>query len=133
MRRLPLLGLAALALAGCGGGAGARDDVRAVAESFQSAIRTDDGAAACGLLSAALAQEIESQEGEPCRDAIGALDLGGDRVASTDAYQTSGIATLTAGSVHYLGQTPAGWRLDALGCVDEGDPATMPRDCEVEA
>jgi hypothetical protein len=132
MRRLPLLGLAALALAGCGG-AGARDDVRAVAERFQGAIRTDDGAGACALLSAALAQQIASQEGEPCRDAIGSLDLEGDRVLSTDAYLLSGIATLTGGTTMYLGETPAGWRIGALGCQDEGDPAKHPRDCEAEA
>lgn len=133
MRRLPLLGLAALALAGCGG-AGARDDVRAVAESFQSAMRTDDGGTACELLSDALVKTIESQEGEPCRDAIGGLDLDGGRVESVEAYMTGGIATLATGSAYYLGQTPAGWRLDALACrATEGDPATTPRDCEAQA
>jgi|SRR5215203_4904535 len=132
MRRLPLLGLAALALAGCGG-AGARGDVRAVADAFQSALRADDGAGACALLSDALIQQVESQESEPCRDAVGSLDLDGDRIATTDAYLTSGLATLTGGSVHYLGKTPAGWRIDALGCRDEGDPTKMPRDCEVDA
>jgi hypothetical protein len=132
MRRLPLLALAALALAGCGG-AGARDDVRAVASSFQAALRTDDGAGACAVLSDALIQQIESQEGEPCRDAIGSLDLDSDRVATVGAYLLSGIATLTTGSSMYLGDTPGGWRIGALGCEDQGDPAKMPRDCEVEA
>ena len=124
---------AAAAVSGCGRD-GDRAEARAVADRFFAALRQDDGQAACAELSTGTRAELESQEGEPCRQAIGSAGLQPARVLRVQVFITNAKADLSGGESVFLDQGPDGWELSALGCKPEGgEPADRPYDCEVQA
>lgn len=135
--RSPLLALAvtlagAVALAGCGTGDD-QDQARATVQRFAAALARGDGGAACSLLSEDLAQEIEQQEGKPCADAIGSLQVRPGAVDRVQVFITNAKADLAGGRSAFLDRAPDGWRLSALGCEpQDGKPADRPFDCEVQ-
>lgn len=137
MLRCTRIGAAAAALAvgvaGCGGGA-ERTGVRVVTERFYSAIRSGDGAAACAALTADTRTELASQEGKPCAQAIGTLDLHPAAVARVQVYITNAKADLAGGETAFLSREADGWRLSAIGCEPQAaKPADRPYDCEAQA
>ena len=134
MRHLPTLLLAVAVLAA---GCGVSDDeaeVRGVTERFYTAIRVDDGAAACELLSAETASALESQSGQTCEDVITRLQYDGGEVESAVVYVTNAKVEMSSGESAFLGDEPGGWRLTAIACKPEADrPRHRPFECEVEA
>jgi hypothetical protein len=137
MVRRMRIGAAAAALvavvAGCGGGS-ERDRVRAVTDRFYAAVRAGDGRTACAQLSEDTRTELASQEGKPCAQAIGSLDLHPAAITRVQVYITNAKADLVGGETAFLSREPAGWRLSAIGCQPEGGkPADRPYDCEAEA
>lgn len=121
------------AAAGCGQ-ADDRRQVRDVAEAFSGAVQAGDGAAACALLSRFAAEEVESQEGAPCDEAIVALDLPDDPVEQVRVYITSAQVQLAGGGYAFLDRARDGWRLTAVGCrFEDGKPRDRPATCEVQA
>jgi hypothetical protein len=124
-----LCGLAVL-VAGCGTTERA-DDVRAVAERFQSALDEGDGAAACAELSEETSQALEQQEGKPCEDAILEVELpDGTELGDAEVEVTSAAVPVLEGGTLFLDEGPGGWEISAAGCrPTAGD---LPFDCALE-
>jgi hypothetical protein len=121
---------AGVALSACGTGAD-QSQARAAAESFYAAVRSGDGAKACEQLSTDTRSQLTKDESEPdCSKAVLKLSLHGTSAKAVRVYATSAQVDLTGGDTVFLGATPEGWRIDAVGCkrVDSG-----PFECEEEA
>jgi hypothetical protein len=121
----------ALLSAGC---APASDEaaIRAVTNRFFAAVASGDGARACAQLSADTRTKLESQEGRPCRAAIG--DLGLQRAAVTRVHVdiVDAMVELGDGKAAFLGHERDGWSLSAVGCSSAGKTVDRPYDCDVE-
>jgi len=124
--------LCALAVGACGT-SGDRDEARTVAERLYAAIDADDGAAACRQLSEQAVEELESEEQNPCDEAILDLDLqtGAGGAQSVEVFMTSAAVHLGGGDTVFLDETPEGWRISALGCREQS--TSSPAKCEVQA
>ena len=129
---LTLLAAAAVATPGCGQ-SDDRATVRATAERFFAAYDADDGEAACAALSEDTRTELESQERRPCADAIGEVELEGGAVEHVYVTVTNAKVDLAGGESVFLSEQAAGWRISAVGCRPQGEPASNPFDCELEA
>ena len=121
-----------LALAGCGQ-SDDREAVRATTQQFLAAYAADRDEAACGTLSSDTVQELESQEGAPCPDAIGKVELDGGTVADVEVSVTNAKVDLATGESVFLSEQADGWKITALGCRSAGKPADEPFDCELTA
>ena len=99
-------------------------------QRFARAIEEQDGAAACGELSADTRSEFESQEGADCEEALLELELSLGEVTSVRVAETAASVELSEGGSVYLEETSDGWRITAVGC--EPKPSA-PDDCDVEA
>ncbi|HEU4656155.1 MAG TPA: hypothetical protein VFR97_01455 [Capillimicrobium sp.] len=135
-RRTAAAALGAVALAALGGCGTSddRDQARAVVERFYAAIRADRGDEACAQLSAATVEQLVSQEGKPCPEAVTGLEYEGGAVASTEVYITNAKVDLSSGESAFLSRDADGWRISALACMASGGkPADRPFECEVEA
>ena len=124
--------LLAVALAGCAQ-SDDRATVQATTERFLRAHGADQGAIACAALSSDTREALESQEGRPCPQAIGSVELGGGPVVQVDVTVTSAKVDLAGGESVFLSEQASGWRISALGCRSAGAPTDMPFDCELEA
>ena len=136
MCQMPRLLLLAL-LAALAGGCGVSDDetaVRGIAERFYTAIREDDGDAACELMSAEARKQLEGQTGQACDDVVTRLQYDGGDVEAAVVYVTNAKVDMTSGESAFLSYEPDGWRLTGLACKAEtGKPRDRPFDCELEA
>jgi hypothetical protein len=133
MRRLLIALALAAAFAGCGR-SGDRDEARVVVERFYDAVRQDRGEVACAQLSEAAAAALASQSEEPCDTAVSQLDLDRSAVARAQVFVTSARVELRGGESAFLDLEPDGWRISAVGCrPEQGAPAEVPMDCEVQA
>jgi hypothetical protein len=125
--------LIALALAGCGRGGDERT-VGAVTQRFLRAVEAKDGAVACAQLTSAAEQQLESEEGERCSQAVTSVHASPSPVRRAAVYITSAKVDLTDGESAFLNRTSAGWKLSAVGCRPQaGKPADQPFACELEA
>lgn len=103
----------------------------ATVERFSSAIRGDDGEAACALLSPQTRKQLEEQEGARCEKAILELGLSGGAVRRVEVAETSAVASVAGDGRTFLDESPGdGWQITALGCEPLPD---RPDDCEVES
>jgi hypothetical protein len=121
---------AGLALCACGTGAD-QTQARAAAETFYAAVQSGDGAKACQQLSSDTRSQLTKDESEPdCAKAVLKLSLHGTSAKAVRVYATSAQVDLAGGDTVFLGETPDGWQIDAVGCkrVDSG-----PFECEEEA
>ena len=121
----------ALAAAGCAP-AGDETAVRATTNRFFAALASGDGQAACAELSTDTRSKLESQEGRPCRQAIGDVGLKPAAVTQVHVYIVDAVAELADGDAAFLGHEPDGWRLSAVGCSRETQRVERPYDCDVE-
>jgi hypothetical protein len=124
----------AIALAGlCAacGTAERSDDATAVVERFQAALDASDGMAACAELSEETSTTLEQQEGDPCDEAILAIELPpGREVSDTSVYVTSASVSLLEGGTLFLDEASDGWEISAAGCTPTAPE--LPYDCELE-
>jgi hypothetical protein len=121
--------LASVTATGCGAGERERD-AAAAAERFQTALAREDGAAACGELSASAAGAAEQEEQAPCEVAILRLDLPRDTaVGEARVYLRSASVDLGEGAT-FMDEGPAGWKVSAAGCTPTWPG--LPYDCELE-
>lgn len=131
-RVLPVLA-AVLALPACGT-SDDRAQARATTERFAAALRSHDGSAACGQLTAAARQQLASQSGQSCRAVITRLKLSDGPVRRVEVFVTNARVELGGQESAYLDREPQGWRLSALGCKpQQGKPRDRPLNCEVQA
>ena len=125
--------LLCLALSGCGRSED-RAEATGVAERFFAAVESGDGAAACRELSTDTRKKLEQDEKEPCREAIGGLEIEPGALTTIELFLTNAKADLDNGDSAFLSLTEQGWRLSAVGCKPgDGPPADVPMDCELEA
>jgi hypothetical protein len=124
--------LAATALAGCGQ-ADDRDTVRATTQRFLAAYAADEGERACEALSTDTVKELESQESEPCPEAISGVEINGGTVADVHVTVTNAKVDLATGESVFLSEEADGWKITALGCRSAGKPRDEPFDCELTA
>ena len=103
-------------------------DVEQVAERLHAALRVEDGAAACELLSED-AQEQLQESGDSCEVAVLEAGLSPDgRVEKVSAYGTSAQVRYDD-DVVFLADFPEGWRVIGAGCEKQAD---APYDCKVQ-
>ena len=121
-----------LAAAGCAP-AGDEAAVRAATNRFFAALSSGDGQSACAELSADTRSKLESEEGRPCREAIGDVGLKPAAVTQVHVYVVDAVAELADGDAVFLGHETDGWRLSAVGCSSSGKRVERPYDCDVEA
>jgi uncharacterized protein YceK len=131
-RARSILLLLAVVLAGCGTSTD-RDQARAAVERLYAAVDRDDGDAACRQLSTATALALAQQDGRPCGRAIAALDLQGGAITGVRVYVTNAKVDVSSGESAFLGHTPDGWKVTAVGCRKRGDVQSRPMDCEAES
>jgi hypothetical protein len=122
----------ALGVAGCGQ-SDDRDAVRATTQQFLVAYAANHEEAACRTLSSDTVKELESQEGAPCPEAIGKVELDGGNVAHVEVSVTNAKVDLGTGESVFLSEQADGWKITALGCRSAGKPANQPFDCELTA
>jgi hypothetical protein len=123
---------AAAAVAGCGQ-SDDRDSVRATTQRFLAAYAGHQGETACAALSSDTVKELESEEGKPCPDAIGSVQLDGGAIADVQVTVTNAKVDLATGESLFLSEQADGWRISALGCRASAKPADEPFDCELAA
>lgn len=120
------LAAAVLLLAGCG--STHEGEVEQVAEDLHAAIKAEDGATACELLSEE-AQKALQETGDSCQVAVLEAGLSPDgRVEKVSVYDTSGQVRYDD-DVVFLADFPEGWKVIAAGCVPQAD---APYDCTVD-
>jgi hypothetical protein len=132
MRRATPALLVALALAGCGQ-SDDRATVRQVTERFYSAYEADRGDVACATIASETRKQLESEESEPCPEAIGSVELSGGAVTKVAVQMTNAKVDLAGGESLFLSQEQPGWRITALGCRVTETPTDTPLDCELDA
>jgi hypothetical protein len=118
-----------MTLSGCS--SGNENAVTQAAEQLHASLRSNDGAAACDLLSDDVRQELAESQGSSCATAVveaGLPDSG--RVADVKVYGTSAQVRYDDDEdVVFLGEFPDGWKVTAAGCSAEAD---APYDCQVQ-
>jgi hypothetical protein len=126
IRSAALVAATALVLAGCS--FTHEREVEQVAEQLHAALRVEDGAAACALLSED-AQEQLQESGDSCEVAVLESGIPPDgRVEKVSAYGTSGQVRYDD-DVVFLADFPEGWRVIGAGCEKQAD---APYDCKVQ-
>jgi hypothetical protein len=101
---------------------------RQTAEQFQAAVRTQDAATACRLLSDEARSSLESASTRPCPEALAALVLPTGQVGPDEVWGRNAQVVLDSGAL-FLAEFRAGWRVTAAGCTPRPD---QPYDCQVE-
>ena len=124
--------LAVLVLAGCGQ-SDDRAAVRRVTERFLAAYEAKQGEVACGVLSSDTRKALESQESQPCADAVTSLEVSGGPILRLKVQLTNAKVDLASGETLFLSEQASGWRISALGCRSTTTPTDTPFDCELEA
>jgi hypothetical protein len=103
-------------------------EVERVAEQLHAALRVDDGAAACDLLSEEAQEELQDS-GDSCEVAVLDAGLSPDgRVEKVSVYDTSAQVRYDD-DVVFLSEFPDGWKIIAAGCEKQ---AAAPYDCTVQ-
>ena len=126
-RRTLALSVAAVALASSCSSTH-EGDVEQVAEQLHAALRVDDGAAACDLLSEDAQEELQ-ESGDSCEVAVLEAGLSPDgTVEKVSVYDTSGQVRYDD-DVVFLSEFPEGWKVIAAGCEKQ---AAAPYDCTVQ-
>ncbi|MDQ3740316.1 MAG: hypothetical protein M3389_05150 [Actinomycetota bacterium] len=130
MRRIALLFVVALTCAGCGTSED-QDEARAVVDRFYRAIEGDEGEAACVELGDSLLEQVESQTGQPCSEAITGFDYEPGAIAAAQVFVTNAKVDLRTGESAFLSREADGWKLSAIACkAESGKPADRPFECE---
>jgi hypothetical protein len=123
--------LLVLALAGCGQ-SDDRAAVRAVTERFYNAYDAKQGAVACSTIASETRKQLESEESEPCPDAVGSLEVSGGPILKVAVVMTNAKVDLAGGESVFLSEEQPGWRITALGCRPTKTRTDTPFDCELE-
>lgn len=101
----------------------------AAAERFHAAVRSPDGAAACGLLAPQTLEKLEDSAGAPCAEAIQGVELpAAVGVADTATYVRNARVALD-GDVVFVSVFDGAWKVTAAGCSLQPDDSY---DCLVE-
>jgi len=129
MRRWTILTLSTAAVMLASGCSSTQEgEVEQVAEQLHAAVRADDGAAACELLSEEAQDELQ-ESGESCEVAVLDAGLSPDgRVEKVSVYDTSGQVRYDD-DVVFLSEFPDGWKVIGVGCEKQ---AAAPYDCTVQ-
>ncbi|HET6533065.1 MAG TPA: hypothetical protein VFH03_20950 [Actinoplanes sp.] len=127
--RALLVPMLLLVVAGCAGVRERSDAATSVAVRMLTAVESDDGAAACGVLAPDTLAELEESAGQPCAEAILAEDLSPPgEVRESRVYGQWAQVRLAEDTV-FLAVFPGGWRVVAAGCTPRGE---RPYDCELQ-
>lgn len=130
---LALAGLVAVLGAACSGPG--RSDAADAVRSFEHAVRTGDGEAACRVLAPPVVESLEA-DGDPCSEAILAGELGtalAERADDAPARRTAtaGVQAQvrTRSDVLFLTASGDRWLITAAVCDPRPD---RPYDCRLE-
>ena len=128
MRRRRWLGWLAAGglLAACS--APGQDAVTRAADQWLAAVRADDPAALCRLLTPAAAESVATGD-ETCEQAVGDLDLPGGGTVGAVRVWGDRAQVRTGSDTLCLTRVAVGWRVSGAGCEFQGDE---PYDCDVE-
>jgi hypothetical protein len=105
------------------------DAARRTADDFASAVRSDDGAAACALLMSSTRSTVEESAGQPCEEAV-VDEVGADPGTARDAevFGTAAQVRMEDDTL-FLARYDGRWLVLAAGCRPRGE---LPYDCQVE-
>lgn len=106
----------------------------AAVTAFGQALRGDDGAAACSLLTSVARSKLEDERKKPCEQAV--LEVAaelepGDAVVRIDVAETSALVGTSRGPAFFLDKIGDSWKLSAAGCTKQAGDA--PYACALEA
>ena len=126
------IGLSALMVAlftavGAGCTPAGQAEAWATAGQFETALAAHDNQAACRLLSDEARHRLETASTRPCPAALAALSLPAGPTRSIETWGGNSQVRLD-GSVLFLAEFRAGWRVTAAGCTPRTD---QPYDCVV--
>jgi hypothetical protein len=105
----------------------------AAVTAFGRALRQNEGARACALLSSNTQSRVEQERKKPCREGI--VEIASDvqpngRLTRVDVAESSGFVTTADGSAFFVDKTSAGWKLSAAGCKPQAGDA--PYSCALQ-
>jgi hypothetical protein len=123
---LAVTALIALCCTACGNGGA--DAPRSVANSFEKALGSDDGATACNLLAPTTLSELEQSAGSPCAQAILDQDLPPASSPRQAVAYGSMAQVRFAEDTLFLSQYDGKWLVLAAGCT----PGTSRFDCTIQ-
>lgn len=126
--RWAIAGLAAAALAGCGGPAGGSAGAGDAAARFAVAVSAGDGDTACALLTPRARESVTGATDEVCADVITSLDESGSEAAGVQVWGDAARVEV-GGDTLFLLHSAEGWLVDAAGCEPTSDG---PYNCAVE-
>jgi hypothetical protein len=129
MRKLLIMVIPLLAVAGCGTTRDRADAATAVALRMLQAVAGKDGTTACGLLAPRTRSELEQSESKSCDQAV--LDEDLPRPGSPDGTKVYGqwAQVRLSDDTVFLAVFPGGWRVVAAGCKSRGE---QPYDCMLQ-
>ena len=107
----------------------AEPQARAAAAAFQGAVDRGDSTAACGLLSQAARENLESASATRCAQALPRLELPTGSVGDVAVWGDNAQARLGSG-VLFLAEFGSGWKVTAAGCTFRSEK--LPYACDVE-
>jgi hypothetical protein len=129
MIALAALALTPLVLAGCASVGDRGEAADTVAVKLLTAVRAQDGAAACAVLAPDTAAELVQSGDKPCAQAILDEDLPAPgAVTGTEVFGQWAQVRL-AGDTVFLAVFPGGWRVVAAGCTPRRE---RPYDCVLQ-
>ena len=116
-----------IGLSGCS--SAQESEVSHVAEQLHAALKNEDGAAACDLLSDDAQEQLQEAEGSSCEVAIleTGLNLNG-RIEKVEVFGTAGQVRYDD-DVVFLADYPDGWKVIGAGCEKQ---AAEPYDCQIQ-
>lgn len=130
-RRVSLVAVGVVAFLAVGAGCtpAGQSAAWAAAGQFETALTDHDGEAACRLLSDEARHRLETASTRPCPAALEALSLPAGPARSIQTWGGNSQVRLD-GTVVFLAEFRAGWRVTAAGCTPRTD---QPYDCVVAA
>lgn len=128
MGRSRLIGILVLAATAAGCSSSRDAAVEQVSDDFRSAVRAEDGAAACRELSDAVRYELELSSGATCEVELRSVRL--PAMGSARDVSVSGTAAQVRydDDVIFLSEFDDEWKVIAAGCLAR---AKGPYDCQV--
>jgi hypothetical protein len=118
-----------LTVAGCASVDDRQTAASAAAVRLLTAVKNNDGQAACAVLGPETAAEIVQSAGQACPQAILDEDLPDPGVVTAAAVWGQQAQVRTSTDTLFLAVFPGGWRVVAAGCTPRGD---RPYDCTVQ-
>lgn len=128
MSRSTLIGIVLLAVTAAGCSSSRDGTVEQVADDFRSALRSEDGDAACKELSDPVRFELELSSGATCEVELRVAELPADGKVRDVTVSGTAAQVRYEDDVIFLSEFDDGWKIIGAGCLSR---SVGPYDCQV--